>query len=217
MQYFVFFLISLLFSACGNHNAEVIVTKIETHDFIRDIPVYTDDSLINIVVEIPAGSNQKWEVNKQTGFLEWERINDDSLRVVRYLPYPANYGMIPRTWLPEAEGGDNDPLDVFLLGERVERGSIIPARIIGIIRLLDRGEQDDKLIAVPADDWHYDIYTLEQLNAQFSGIADILVNWLINYKGEGVVEVQGVDNEDLADVILRSSIKAFESRDEKIQ
>jgi len=217
MQYLVIFLISLLFSACGNHNAEVIITKIETHDFLRDIPTYTQDSLVNIVVEIPAGSNQKWEVNKQTGFLEWERINDDSLRVVRYLPYPANYGMIPRTWLSEAEGGDNDPLDVFLLGERVERGSIIPARIIGIIRLLDRGEQDDKLIAVPADDWHYDIYTLEQLNAQFSGIADILVNWLINYKGEGVVEVQGVDNEDLADVILRSSIKAFESRDEKIQ
>ena len=218
MQYLVvYFLTSLLLSACGNHNAEVIVTKIETHDFLRDIPVYTEDSLVNIVVEIPAGSNQKWEVNKQTGFLEWEWVNDDSLRIVRYLPYPANYGMIPRTFLPATEGGDNDPLDVFLLGQAVERGSIVPARIIGIIRILDRGEQDDKLIAVPADDWHYDIYTLEQLNAQFSGIADILVNWLINYKGEGVVEVQGVDNEDLADVILRSSIKAFESRDEKIQ
>ena len=217
MQYFVFFLISLLFSACGNHNAEVIVTKIETHDFIRDIPVYTDDSLINIMVEIPAGSNQKWEVNKQTGFLEWERISDDSLRVVRYLPYPANYGMIPRTWLPEAEGGDNDPLDVFLLGESVERGSIIPARIIGIIRMLDRGEQDDKLIAVPADDWHYGIYTLEQLNAQFPGVIDILVSWLTNYKGEGVVELQVVDNEDVADKILRTSIKAFESIDGKIQ
>lgn len=217
MQYIVYFLTSLLLSACGNHNPEVIVTKIETHDFLRDIPVYTEDSLVNIVVEIPAGSNQKWEVNKQTGFLDWERINDDSLRVIRYLPYPANYGMIPRTWLPEAEGGDNDPLDVFLLGERVERGSIIPARIIGIIRMLDRGEQDDKLIAVPADDWHYDIFTIEQLNEQFPGITDILVTWLINYKGEGVVEFQGIDNENVAGKILHASFEAFESRNGEIQ
>ena len=217
MQYIVYFLTSLLLSVCGNHNPEVIVTKIETHDFLRDIPVYTEDSLVNIVVEIPAGSNQKWEVNKQTGFLDWERINDDSLRVIRYLPYPANYGMIPRTWLPEAEGGDNDPLDVFLLGERVERGSIIPARIIGIIRMLDRGEQDDKLIAVPADDWHYDIFTIEQLNEQFPGITDILVTWLINYKGKGVVEFQGIDNENVAGKILRASFEAFESRDGEIQ
>ena len=217
MQYIVYFLTSLLLSACGNQNPEVIVTKIETHDFLRDIPVYTEDSLVNIVVEIPAGSNQKWEVNKQTGFLDWERINDDSLRVIRYLPYPANYGMIPRTWLPEAEGGDNDPLDVFLLGERVERGSIIPARIIGIIRMLDRGEQDDKLIAVPADDWHYDIFTIEQLNEQFPGITDILVTWLINYKGKGVVEFQGIDNENFAGKILYASFEAFESRNGEIQ
>jgi len=216
MKYLVSFLISLSLSACVNHNPGVFVTKIETHDFLRDIPVFTEDSLVNIVIEIPAGSSQKWEVNKQTGSLEWERISDDSLRIVKYLPYPANYGMIPRTWLPEAEGGDNDPLDVFLLGERVERGSIIPARIIGIIRMLDRGEQDDKLIAVPADDWHYGIYTIEQLNTQFPGISDLLVTWLLNYKGEGVVEFQGVDNEDVADKILRASIEAFESREGEI-
>jgi inorganic pyrophosphatase len=207
----------LLASACGNPNRDVILTKIETHDFLRDFPVYTEDSLVNIVVEIPAGSNQKWEVNKQTGFLEWEWVNDDSLRVVRYLPYPANYGMIPRTFLPATEGGDNDPLDVFLLGQAVERGSIVPARIIGIIRILDRGEHDDKLIAVPADDWHYDIFTIEQLNEQFPGITDILVTWLINYKGKGVVEFQGVDSEDVAKRILRVSFYAFESRNGKMQ
>ena len=213
MQYLVYLLISLLFSACGNYNAEVIVTKIETHDFLRDIPVYTEDSLVNIVVEIPAGCNQKWEVNKQTGFLEWERINDDSLRVIRYLPYPANYGMIPRTWLPETEGGDNDPLDVFLLGERVDRGSIIPARIIGIIRMLDRGQQDDKLIAVPVDDWHYEISTLDQLNEQFSGAVSVLIIWLSNYKGEGVVDFQGLDDEKAAKKVLLKSISAFKSKE----
>lgn len=209
MQYLVYFLIFLLFSACSNYNAEGIVTKIETHDFLRDIPVYTEDSLVNIVVEIPAGCNQKWEVNKQTGYLEWERINDDSLRVIRYLPYPANYGLIPRTWLPEAEGGDNDPLDVFLLGKRVERGSIVQARVIGIIRMLDRGEQDDKLIAVPVDDWHYDISTLSQLKEKQHGVAEIIINWLVNYKGLDKVESQGLDDEIEARKILQKSINSF--------
>ena len=204
-------LIITLFVSCSNPKDETDSFQISTIDFLRDIPAYTQDSLVNIVVEIPAGSNQKWEVNKQTGFLEWERINDDSLRVVRYLPYPANYGMIPRTWLPEADGGDNDPLDVFLLGERVERGSIVPARVIGIIRMLDRGEQDDKLIAVPADDWHYDIDTIDKLNVKFPGITDLLVSWLLHYKGAELVDFQGVDNEEVAIEILHASIKAFET------
>lgn len=203
-------LIIALFVSCSN-NDKTDSFQISTLDFLRNIPAYTQDSLVNIVVEIPAGCNQKWEVNKQTGFLEWERINDDSLRVVRYLPYPANYGMIPRTWLPEVDGGDNDPLDVFLLGERVERGSIVPARVIGIIRMLDRGEQDDKLIAVPADDWHYDIDTIDSLNEQFPGITDLLVSWLLHYKGAGWVEFQGVDNEEVAVEILHTSIKAYDA------
>jgi inorganic pyrophosphatase len=217
MKFLVCFFTLLLVSACVSHNSEVIVAKIDTYDFLRDIPVYTKDSLVNIVVEIPAGCNQKWEINKKTGFLEWERVNEDSMRVVRYLPYPANYGMIPRTLLPETEGGDNDPLDIFLLGKTMERGSIVPVRIIGIIRMLDKGEQDDKLISVPADDWHYDIFTIEQLNFQFPGVIDILVSWLTNYKGEGVVEFQGVDNEDEAEKILHTSIEAFEKRNGKIQ
>ena len=217
MQYLVYFLIFLLFSACGNYNSEVIVTKIETHNFLRDIPVYTQDSLVNIVVEIPAGCNQKWEVNKQTGYLEWERINDDSLRVIKYLPYPANYGMIPRTWLPETEGGDNDPLDVFLLGKRVERGSIVPARIIGVIRMLDNGEKDDKLIAVPDDDWHYNIPTLDQLKEKQHGAADIIITWLANYKGPGRVEFQGLDDEREARKILHRSINSFKLNEGIIQ
>lgn len=213
MKYLLCFLSALLFSACVSNDSEVVNTKITSHDFLRDIPVFTEDSLVNIVVEIPAGCNQKWEVNKETGFLEWEKVNNDSLRVVRYLPYPANYGMIPRTWLPEAEGGDNDPLDVFLLGERVDRGSIIPTRIIGIIRMLDRGEQDDKLIAVPVDDWHYEISTLDQLNEQFSGVVSALTIWLSYYKGEGVVDFQGLDDEKAAKKVLLKSISAFKSKE----
>ena len=79
MKHLLYFLSALLFSACVSNNSEVVNTKITSHDFLRDIPVFIDDSLVNIVVEIPAGCNQKWEVNKETGFLEWEKVNNDSL------------------------------------------------------------------------------------------------------------------------------------------
>jgi inorganic pyrophosphatase len=210
MKIIITYLLAIFLFSCNTPGQDYDPTMITSHDFLRDFPAYTSDSLVNIVVEIPAGSNQKWEVNKDTGFMEWERRGDDSLRVVKYLPYPANYGMIPRTWLPEAEGGDNDPLDVFLLGESVERASVVPARIVGVIKMLDKGLQDDKLIAVPVNDWHYSIFTLEDLEEQYPGILEIISMWLMNYKSPGIVELLGVENEIVAHDILNRFIKAYD-------
>ncbi|TVQ19849.1 MAG: inorganic diphosphatase [Bacteroidetes bacterium] len=209
-------LVILLYVSCSSEQTEKESIHVVSHDFLRDFPAYTPDSLVNIVIEIPAGCNQKWEVNKETGFLEWESVNEDSLRVVRYLPYPANYGMIPQTWLPEKEGGDNDPLDVFLLGKSIERGNVIPSRIIGVIKMLDKGQQDDKLIAVPVDDWHYDIYTLEELDESYPGVIEILSAWLVNYKGPGIVELLGVSDESAATEILQKSVRSFQNSNGQI-
>ncbi len=214
--YFVIFSI-LWISSCQRHDQEENHTRISTHDFLRDFPALTPDSLVNIVVEIPAGCNQKWEVNKKNGFLEWESVNKDSLRIVRYLPYPANYGMIPQTWLPESEGGDNDPLDIFLLGKTRERGGVVPARVIGIIKMLDRGEQDDKLIAVPVDDWHYHIHSLEELQSAFPGVIDVLQLWLMHYKGHGKIALQHIGNETTANDILRKAINYYQTHEEHIE
>ena len=74
------------------------------------------------MIEIPTGTTAKWEVVKPSGELRWE-FDQGRPRVVRYLGYPGNYGMIPRTLLPKEEGGDGDPLDVVVLGPAVPRGS----------------------------------------------------------------------------------------------
>lgn len=211
MNKLLLFLLTVLLNACFYKDLPVDTTTIRTHDFLRDIPVYTLDSLVNVVVEIPAGCNQKWEVNKKTGFLEWESVNDDSLRIVRYLPYPANYGMIPQTWLPVSMGGDNDPLDIFLLGKTRERGSVVPARVIGIIKMLDRGEQDDKLIAVPVDDWHSQIHSLEDFQSAFPGVIDILQLWLAHYKGPGKVDFLQVSDENSALDILSKAVYYYQT------
>ena len=203
----------LLTASCMKPSAESHQqTIIDSYDFLRDFPALTNEGLVNIVVEIPAGCNQKWEVNKQTGHLEWEMIGGDSLRVVKYLPYLANYGMIPGTWLPVSQGGDNDPLDVFLLGERAARGSVISARIIGVIKMQDKGQQDDKLIAVTGQDWFAEVHDLNDLEELYPGIIDIFKAWLTNYKGkQGIVEIQSIEDYSYANNLLNHAIKSFQT------
>ena len=67
------------------------------------------------------------------------------------MPYVSNYGFIPQTIYSKEMGGDGDPLDVILIGERFPRASVIKSKIIGIIKMRDQGQKDDKIIAVPAE------------------------------------------------------------------
>ena len=170
-------------------------------------PNFADDD-IQVVVEIPAGTIDKWEVNKADGSMKWEFRNDKP-RVVEYVGYPGNYGMIPQTLLPKELGGDGDPLDVIVLGPPVERGSVIKCKLIGVLNLLDRGEQDDKLIAVSTDSPLYTINSLEELNEKYKGILRIVELWFSNYKGPGKMESQGFANKQVATKILNASIEAY--------
>ena len=170
-------------------------------------PTFADDD-IQVVVEIPAGTIDKWEVNKADGSMKWEFRNDKP-RVVEYVGYPGNYGMIPQTLLPKELGGDGDPLDVIVLGPPVERGSVIKCKLIGVLNLLDRGEQDDKLIAVSTDSPLYTINSLEELNEKYKGISRIVELWFSNYKGPGKMESQGFANKQVATKILNASIEAY--------
>jgi inorganic pyrophosphatase len=85
------------------------------------------DGTVNVVGEIPSGTTAKWEVAKPSGELRWE-LEDGEPRVVGYLGYPGNYGMLPRTLQSKATGGDGDPLDVIVLGPAVARGTVVRAR-----------------------------------------------------------------------------------------
>jgi inorganic pyrophosphatase len=146
---------------------------------INDLPEY-----VNVVVEIPTGSVEKWEVDKASGLLKWEMV-DGKPRVVKYLGYPGNYGMIPGTLLPKEKGGDGDPLDVIVLGPPEERGAVIQAWVVGVLKLQDRGEQDDKLIAVKGHTQFDGIRELADLQAKFPGVLEIVETWFSNYKGPG--------------------------------
>src|SRR5215469_13654521 len=100
------------------------------------------------VIEIPLGSNVKYELDKLTGLLKVDRIIHSAVF------YPANYGFIPQTY---AE--DHDPLDVLVLcQEPVQPLALISARAIGLMTMIDSGASDDKIIAVATNDPEFSDY-----------------------------------------------------------
>lgn len=100
------------------------------------------------VIEIPLGSNVKYELDKPSGLLKVDRIIHSAVY------YPANYGFIPQTY---AE--DDDPLDVLVLcQEAVQPLALIKARAIGLMTMIDSGASDDKVIAVATGDPEFNSY-----------------------------------------------------------
>jgi inorganic pyrophosphatase len=157
------------------------------------------------IIEIPSGTNAKFEIDKNSGQLFIEQI-DGNPRRINYLPYPSNYGMIPGTLQSEEEGGDGDPLDVIVLGPALEAGSDIPVRFIGVLKLLDGGEIDDKLIAVSEGNPFSELNSLSELQEDFPGATEILRLWFLNYKGPGEMEVIGWGDELEARAMLERSM-----------
>ncbi len=164
--------------------------------------------LVNVVVEIPAGTNEKWEADKSTGQLLLESV-DGKPRVVAYLGYPGNYGFVPQTLLPKAKGGDGDPLDVVLIGQPVKRGKVVAGRLVGVLKLTDDGEQDDKLIAVMPGTAFAHVKSLMELDEQFPGVSGILKTWFINYKGVGKMTFQGFGGPGAAQALLTTAATAY--------
>jgi inorganic pyrophosphatase len=98
--------------------------------------------LVPAVIEVPKGCKTKYELDKKSGLIKVDRILFSSVH------YPANYGFIPQTYCE-----DHDPLDILVLGqEPVVPLSIVLAKPIGLMKMIDQGETDDKIIAVHADD-----------------------------------------------------------------
>lgn len=164
----------------------LITTSCSAKKNYMKIKALNEDGTYNAVIEIPAGTNEKWEVRKKTGHMVWDKKNGKK-RLVNYLPYPANYGMIPST-----HAGDGDPQDVMVLGTSRKRGSIIKVHLLGYLTAIDDGESDNKWLAVMDESELsgkerkrtnlHKVRTLDQLNREFPGITDIIKIFFTNYK-----------------------------------
>jgi inorganic pyrophosphatase len=169
-------------------------------NLFKDIGTLNADGTTNAVIEIPQGTNAKWETDLDTGRIFWE-LKNGAKRVVAYLGYPANYGMSPRTI-----GEDGDPLDVLVLGKMELRGTVSKARIVGVMRMIDGGDLDDKLIAV-LDGTSFAGMTMADLEA--NGVLSILKTWFESYKGPGEITVPAFEGEAAAMVTLQAAMAKY--------
>jgi inorganic pyrophosphatase len=190
----------------GDYAANVPDTLLFLAD--QSLNLYTDvssrnaDGSVNAVVEIPQGDVRKFETDVTTGRLFWE-LKKGKPRKVAYLGYPCNYGMVPRTL-----GGDGDPLDALVIGAPELRGAVAAAKLVAVMRMVDGGDPDDKLIAVlPGSP--FDGMSLADLEA--AGVTTILKTWFESYKGPGEIQVTGFEDAAVAEQVLRDAEASYQA------
>jgi len=164
---------------------------------------------VNAIIEIPRGSRSKYEIDKDSGLLFFDRVMSSAVF------YPANYGFIPQTYCD-----DGDALDIFVLGQDPAAPMcIMNAKVIGCMRMIDGGEGDDKILAVHADDPHWKhIDSLEGLNASHPHVVKEIEQFFRTYKllEKKQVEIGGWVGKAEAEKIILESIEFYNKNKEKL-
>lgn len=183
----------------------ILVSCNEKPQNVYKLPTYSETGRLQCVIEIPAGTNKKYEINPTTGAFEIDQ-RDGKDRIINFIGYPGNYGFIPNTYADPALGGDGDALDVLVISESVPTGTVLEVIPIGMLLLNDDGELDDKIIAIPADprqrtitDTTFAAFKKNQLEALF-----YIESWFFNYDRTAMISSEGWQNEKEAKKLIDS-------------
>jgi inorganic pyrophosphatase len=161
---------------------------------------------INVIIEIQKGGTNKYEFDKDSGRLFLDRVNGTAS-----MGYPADYGYVPETLCD-----DGDPLDALLvIDESVPHGVVVPARPIGVLYMVDDGENDEKLVCVASKDvTKSHIKELEDLGPNFKPMVEHYYReykaWRKNWQGEDI-KLNGWGDSGKAKKIIQDSIKLAKS------
>lgn len=173
-------------------------------NLLHVLPPFVDKEkgIINVIIEVNQNSRNKYELITESGQLKLDRVGYSSL------VYPFSYGAIPMTW-----DLDNDPLDVEIVGvtEHLAPGSLVEARIIGVMKFVDSDEVDDKIIAVLSDDKRMeDIQTLKDLGAHFIKETTHFWEFYKHLKKPGTGKVEGFFEKEEAMQIVQECEDRYE-------
>ena len=162
------------------------------------IPAQPEAGLINVLIEIPAGSKNKYEFDKDMGAMILDRVLFSSVQ------YPYDYGFVPNTL-----ADDGDPLDgMVLMDQPTFPGCVIAARPIGMLEMVDGGDRDEKILCVPAEDPRYaDVKSLDDIATHR---LDEIAEFFGTYKNLEKKEVQilGWQNVDKVKPLVQQCIDA---------
>ena len=154
------------------------------------------------VIEIPKGSKNKYEMDKETGMLKLDRV------LYTATHYPANYGFIPRTF-----ADDDDPLDVLVLcSEPIHPMTLVRCYPIGVIKMLDNGKLDEKIIAIPFSDPSYNGY--RSIFALPRHTYDEMSHFFSVYKTleNKQTAVDEVGDENVAIKVIKKAIESYKEK-----
>jgi len=162
------------------------------------IPAQPEPGLINVLIEIPAKSKNKYEFDKDMGAMILDRVLFSSVQ------YPYDYGFVPNTL-----ADDGDPLDgMVLMDQPTFPGCVIAARPIGMLEMIDGGDRDEKILCVPAEDPRYaDVKSLDDIATHR---LDEIAEFFGTYKNLEKKEVQilGWQNVDKVKPLVQQCIDA---------
>lgn len=160
------------------------------------LPAYSENGYLQAVIEIPAGTNVKYEYLREKGDFS-ARQEEEKPRVVEFLPYPSNYGFIPSTLMRKEEGGDGDPLDIIVLSESMQQGEVVEVVPLALLKLIDAGEQDYKVLSIPVEESRQIVSASRKQDVP-EPVLQILEIWFLNYKGRDKMQSMGWADEQEA-------------------
>ncbi len=161
------------------------------------------NDVVNTIVEINSGTISKYELITESGQLKLDRVGYSSLA------YPFTYGAIPQTW-----DYDNDPLDICIVNvtEPLIPGSLVEARILGVMKFEDAGEIDDKIVAVLENDRRSDhIKSIEDLGEQFKKETLHFWEYYKHLKKPGTANPKGFFDKDEAIKIVKECEERYKT------
>ncbi len=172
-------------------------------NLLHDVPLGDDaPEKFNVIIEIPRGSSNKYEVDKETGLVKLDRAFSVSM------VYPTDYGFAPRThW------HDDDPLDVMVLSTYpLMPNLLVTVRPIGVVRMVDSGDRDEKIVAVPVKDPRWNDYKdIADLPEHF---AKEVKHFYEHYKEleDKKVEILGFEGREAALEVVKEAVELYKKK-----
>jgi inorganic pyrophosphatase len=168
----------------------------------RDIPPGSHPpELVTAVIEIPRGSRNKYELDKETGMMKLDRVLYSAVH------YPGDYGFIPRTLFE-----DGDPIDILVrMNEPTFSGCLVEVRPIGVLKMLDKGEPDDKILSVPVNDpFHSEYFDIADIPQHFLKEIEHFFHIYKDLEGKRV-QILGWEKSDVAMKVIMESIERYDN------